>query len=257
MGKNNRSQSRKASGNMIILITAVVFVIFALLLFALSFIRVIGSHAEQRTAIEAASLAAARDVSNIVINTPEFGYIGLSDSAPSGANTVAGDTFYTPVHSVNTLIGTVRLDMIIANDLGVPAFEELALNDLAAIKNRANQLFDVIEGSLTSTGSANDKHGNVVSPYVSAENAYQQNQIRMTGGSSYVPGSLQMQIGTILGGSATNVPVPQPASADGSLNSSNTIAGYYKSYVNIPYNGQDFYFQAVGDNAVILVDNSL
>ncbi|NJL73487.1 MAG: hypothetical protein HC888_19155 [Candidatus Competibacteraceae bacterium] len=78
----------------------------------------LGTNSEQRTAIEAAALAAARDLSMIAIDTPDYGFVSLSDSAPIGSTTAAADNFYTPVRSINGIIGTLRLDMIIADKLG-------------------------------------------------------------------------------------------------------------------------------------------
>ncbi|MBZ0187776.1 MAG: hypothetical protein K8F91_16135, partial [Candidatus Obscuribacterales bacterium] len=248
---NNRSQK----GGMLVLIIAIILgIVMAILLFTLGYMRIIGSNAEQKTAIEAAALAAAREISSIVINTPEFGYIGLSDSAPNGTSTTAGDTFYTPVHSINTLIGTARLNMIIASQLGIPEMEELAINDLIAARTRADELITVLDAAITTGGNGNDKHGGLLTPYIAAETAYQQNQIRMTGSSNYVLGSLQLTLGAIEGGSATNIPIPNPPGVDASLNTSNTVGGHYKSYVNMPFNGQDFVFAGIGDS-VKLVDH--
>lgn len=247
------ARKRNEKGGMLVLVIAVILgIIMAILLFMLGYVRIVGSSAEQRTAIEAAALAAAVDISTIVINTPEFGYIGLSDSAPNGTDTVAGDTFYTPVHSINTLIGTARLDMIIAQQLGVPEMEELAINDLVAAKTRADQLITVLDGAITTGGNGTDKHGNLVTPYISAETAYRQNQIRMTGSSNYILGSLQLSLGAIEGGSATNIPIPNPPGTDASLNNNNTVGGNYKSYTNIPFNGQDFVFAGISDSVKIV-----
>ncbi len=238
---------------MLVLIAAFCFIVIVLLLFGLAYVRLIGSSSEQRTAIEAAAIAAARDLSTIVINTPEFGFVGLSDSAPNGSSTVAGDSFDTTTHSINTLIGTARLDMIIAQNLGVPEMQELALNDLTAAKTEANNLIAVLDAAILPGGSGTDKNGNTVTPYVSAETAYQQNQIRMTGSSSYVTGSMRLTLGAIQNGIATNIPVPKPAGIDGSLNTTNTINNCYRSYMDIPFNGQDFVFAGIGAN-VKLVD---
>lgn len=251
---SNRVLYRKPSGNMLILVGAFIFIILAIAIFGIGYLRILGSSSEQKTAIEAAALAAAREVSNIVINTPEFGFVGISDSAPTGTTTVAGDTFYTPVHSINTLIGTARLDLIIADALGVPELEELALSDLTAAKLRADELVNEIQISLASGGTAQDKNGNTITPYTAAEQAYQQNQVRMTGSSNYVTGSLQLTLGALSEPGITNVPIPNPPSADGSLTSANTLAGNYRSYINIPFKGQDFVFAGIGD-AVKIVDS--
>ncbi|MBX3138581.1 hypothetical protein KF707_20295 [Candidatus Obscuribacterales bacterium] len=263
---------RSRRGNMLALIGAFCILMVIILLFALGYVRLLGTSSEQKTAIEAAALAAAREISKIVINTPEFGFIGLSDSAPNGSGTTAGDTFRTPVHSINTLIGTARLDYIIADALGSDGdeFKELALRDLAAAKTRADELIDRIDAAVLPGGVAQDKNGADVTPYTAAEDAYTQNVIRIAGKCDYVTGSMQITIGALANGAATNIPVPKPLSSDPSLDTSNTIVArtydhfsgnwinetYYKSYTSYPFDGQDFVFAAIGDS-VRLVDPAL
>jgi len=61
---------RAARGNMLVFITAATIgLLAALAFFGLGYVRLIGSNNEQRTAVEAASLAAARDLSMIAVNT--------------------------------------------------------------------------------------------------------------------------------------------------------------------------------------------
>ncbi len=268
--------TRSKRGNMLALIAAFSFIIILILFFALGFARMLGSSSEQKTAIEAAALAGARELSKIVMNTDEFGYIGLSDSAPNGTDTVAVDNFPTEVHSINTLIGTARLDMIIAEVLGTDGNEmkELALQDLNAALTRADELISILDGAIQPSGSAMDKDGNTITPYVAAETAYTQNQIRMTGSSSYVAGSLVLSLGALQGGAATTIPIPKPDSppTDTSLDTSNTVIGrtydltttppqwvpetFYRSYIDIPFDSQSFVFAGIGDS-VRLVDPSL
>lgn len=252
---------RTERGNMLALIGAFSFLILIILLFALGYVRLLGSNAEQKTAIEAAALAGARDISQIVVSTPEFGFVGLSDSAPV-ATTIPGpaDSFPTPVHSINTLIGTARLDYIIGDAMSIPEWKELALVDLTAAKTAGDTLVAALDAAITPTGFGKDKTGATITPYISAENAYTQNQIRMTGSSNYVPGSLRLTMGALEGGSATTIPIPSPAGTDSSLDSTNTSVDgsktCYKSYVNIPFDGQDFVFAAVG-SSIRLVDPKL
>lgn len=222
-------------------------VLIAILLFALGYTRLIGSNQEQRTAIESAALAAAKDVSRIVINDTNFGYISLSDAAPVGKDTIAGDNYFMPVHGIDTLMGTIRLDMIIANTLNNQTMKEMAKRDLNNLKLAKDNLIDVIENSIQSGGSARDIDGNTVSPYQSAETAYQQNQIRMTGNSNYVASSLNLTLGCVEGGTQTNVPIPTPSSL-ANVGANQSQNGYYVSGMNIPYDGQDFVFASVGES---------
>ena len=73
-------QGRRQRGNMIALVGAICGgLLLALLLFALAYTRLLGGNQEQKTAIEAASLAAAKDIGRIVLKNDHFGWIGLSD----------------------------------------------------------------------------------------------------------------------------------------------------------------------------------
>ena len=123
---------RTSKGNMIILIGAITAgIIMVILFFALKYTRILGGYQEQKTAIESACLAAARDLGNIVIQDPYFGFIGLSDSAPTGtgAYTMAGDKFYMPAQGINTILATVRLDLIIADTLKNNVLSDCAQRD--------------------------------------------------------------------------------------------------------------------------------
>jgi len=248
MAKNRRSER----GNMLILITAFTVIVLALLFFALGYVRLVGSSSEQKTAIEAAAIAAARDISTIVLETPEFGWVGLSDSAPIGHATEAGDDYYVPVHSINTLIGTARLDHLIANQVGVDTWRELAEADLVKAKAVSARLITEIRNSIASSASfGRNKNGQQVFPFRSAEAAYRDNLVRMTGGGTYVPNSLRLELGEVEG--ITCTPVPNPVGVDTTLNTSNSISGCYKSYVNVPIGDQDYVFAGIG-NSIKLVD---
>jgi hypothetical protein len=249
--KQNRMQmlrlARSASGNTLALIAGVGFILIVILLFALGYTRLVGSSQEQKTAIEAASLAAAKELGRIVINDPNFGYISLSDAAPVGKATAAGDNYFMPVYGVNTLMGTIRLDLIIADALGNTAMKNLAKRDLANLKNANNTLINELKASLNGSGSAKDIDGQVVNPYSAAESAYKQNQVRLTGGSSYVAGSMKLTLGCIDGSMQTNIPVPKP-SGYSHVSGSQSQNNCYMSGVNIPYGGEDFVFAAVSDS---------
>src|SRR6266702_2388155 len=59
-------------------------VVLGLAFFFLSFDRLLGSSNEQKTSVESASLTIAGDLSKIVIDDPNYGFVGLSDQAPTG-----------------------------------------------------------------------------------------------------------------------------------------------------------------------------
>lgn len=249
----DRNSKRQAHGNMLVLVTAVtVGIVVAILVFMVGYVRLMGTQTERKTAIESAALTAAREMSRIVIQNDDFGMVGLSDAAPIGSDTSAADNFYTSVHSINTLIGTTLLDYIIADELNDPEMKILAMDDVTKVRQAADDLMTALQNSISSGGTGLDRDGNTVSPYAAAEAAYRRAQVRMAGASSYEAGSLQLSLGAVQGGLATNIPTP--AGWSGSFPSTSTIANHYRSYVPINFDGQDWVFAGIGDS-VKLVDN--
>lgn len=245
---------RNYHGNMLVLISAIGSgIVLLFLLFALGYVRMLGTNAEQRTAIEAAAIAAAKDVSRIVINDPNFGFVSLSDAAPVGRNTraPAPDNFYMPVHGINTLMGTLRLDFIIADRLGSNTLKDLVRRDLNNLKAAKERLSAEIKDSFHGT-EARDLDGNIVDPYSSAESAYRQNVVRMAGSSSYVPGSMKLTLGSLEGGAQTNIPIPSPPSY-AHVSPGQERNGFYMAGMDIPYGGEHFVFASIS-NSIRLVN---
>lgn len=255
-------QGRQQRGNMIALVGAICGgLLLALLLFALAYTRLLGGNQEQKTAIEAASLAAAKDLGRIVMKDNHFGWVSLSDYGPTGKMTQAPDGNFQPVYSINTILATIRLDMILGdqvsavcgNPTSMSTWKYLADQDFNAAMNSKNNLTALLQSSLLPGGNpdAKDLQGNKVEPYQSAETAYKQNDIRQSN-SAYVNGSLKLTLGCLDGGSETTVKVPQPQSK-ASLGGAATQNGKYLSYVNYPYNGKNFVFTGAG-TSIKLVD---
>lgn len=251
------SKNRGERGNMIILVLAILMGILMLLLaFSLSYVRMLGSNQEQKTSIEAAALAAARELGRIVIEDPNFGFISLSDAAPSTPNTKAEDGFALPVTSINTILGTIRLDMIIARELNDRVMIGLADQDYTnamAAKDFLNATLQqaILPGS--GGGNYRDVDGNVVNPYDSAVEAYQQNVVRMAGGRSrLVNGSMKLALGCLSSPAMTATPLPNPQSLS-STSGNQSAQGFYNSYVDCQYGGKSFIFAGIGKD-VKLVD---
>lgn len=254
-----RALRRRRRGNMIVLAVALIAgVVLLFILFGLGYIRILGSHSEQATAIESAAIAAAKDLSRIVVEDPNFGFISLSDAAPVGTSTIAGDRYFLPVHSINTLLGTIRLDLIVADQLNDPIMKEFIERDYDNALLAKNRLVSALEASLTgASGGAGfepkDKDGQTVDPYESAVNAYKTNVIRQTGKSRFVEGSMRLTLGCLTGGGTTNIPVPKPENLS-SVTEAQRVGSHYRSYTNVPFGDKDFVFAGIGDQ-VTLVDD--
>src|SRR5579885_3836375 len=116
---------RNSSGNVLALGAAAIVIIGLLGVFCLNLLQSFTRVGEAKTSIEAAALTASRAMQSLVIVDPNFGLVGLSDSPPPG-----NDPNQRPVLGYNTIVGTIRLDMLIASRLGNKAMIALAKDDL-------------------------------------------------------------------------------------------------------------------------------
>jgi hypothetical protein len=244
---------------MIVLVVSILAgLVIAVILFMLGYVRILGSHSEQRTAIESAALAAAKDLSRIVVEDPNFGFISLSDGAPVGTSTAAGDKYFMPVHGINTILGTIRLDMIVADQLNDPVMKDFIDRDYNNAMTAKDRLVNVLENAVSGAPGAGseprDRDGAIVDPYDSAVKAYKANVIRQTANSKFVEGSLKLQLGCVVGGGSTNIPIPKPETLS-SVSGDQRIGNFYKSYTNIPFGDKDFVFAGIAEGATI-VDNN-
>jgi hypothetical protein len=266
-----RPQPRRRArhGNVTILAAASILIIAAILMFALYYVSHLGNTGAQHTAIEAAALAAAGDVGRIVIKDDRFGLVSLCDAPPAaGSATLAADNYFTQVKSINEIIGTCRVDCIIADAIQEPFLKTLAEDDLTYVKNTTiPTLTNTINTSLTggsgggSGGGGNqtsvtqrpvDVNGNAVDAYTDAVNIYRQNEIA---GTRFISMSLSFG-GLRNGGVRTNIPIPSVAgNVTDNNGSSNSLNGYYLSDVNIKYGNDDFVFNAVGKQAALVDAN--
>ncbi len=236
-------------GNVLILVVVIFLaIVLAIGLFSLSYTRLVGSHQEHKTAIESAALAAANDLSRIVIEDPNFGFIGLSDAPPTLPGTIAGDRFYTSVQSINTLMARIRLDMIIADKLRNLTMGMLLAREYQQARQALARLSTKLNEAVLPGGSARAADGTIIRPYNDAQQAYLANCVRLNGGKSDLKqGSLKITLG-LATGLCTNTPIPTPttiASLSKDLMQENNC---YLPFVDIPYNGFDFVFSAGADS---------
>ena len=252
---------RRSSGSMLVLIAAItVAFVLTVIIFGYNYVRLFATQGQTKNAIDAASLAAASDLSRIVVNTKQCGYVSLSDSAPTGPVTEASDQYFLPVRSINSLVGTARLENQLAVQLQDPVLSQLAQYDLTQAQAAVGQLEAVLSASLKKGGQASDIYGNPVTVYTDAETAYKNNDQRV--GQQYVAGSLTMTLGGLSKSVPTNIPVPKPTTMNG-LQSSQSQGGYYLSDMAIPfgngsgqYGSQNIAFAAVTSTTRLVDTNT-
>ncbi len=218
---------------MLVLVSAITAgIVLALIIFCYNYVRLFAAQGQTKNAIDAAALTAAADLSRIAVNTDEYGYIALSDVAPTGPVTVATDQYYLPVRSINSIIGTCRLDNQLAIQMKDPVLSQLAQYDRTQAQSAIAKLETALAASLKPGGSATDIFNQPVTPYADAEAAYQANDLRS--GQTYVPGSLVLTLGALTKPIPTNVNIPQPTTMSG-LQTSQYQNNCYLSDTQVPF----------------------
>jgi hypothetical protein len=259
LGKMSIIQRRRRGASLVLVIAIFVGLALIVLLFCLGFTGLIGSYHEQRSAVEASALAAAKDLSAIVIDDPNFGLIGLSDSPPIGTATAAGDGYDTSVTGINTLFGTIRLDLIIADTMQDPLMTQLALADYKNALVAQASLGTALNAAVALNGTGKDANGNVLNPTVDAVNAYNSNNVHLAIGqaSTLVQGSLRLSLGYV-DELASRTPLPQPQSAAALSSSNQEAQGFYAANILVDYTSTTtgattpFVFAALGPNASLV-----
>lgn len=223
--------ARAACGNTMVLVVITIFALLVVAYLAINFAQLVGTHKEAQTAIDAASLAAAKDMSHIVIDDKDgchFGIVGLVDDLPRKKDN-------RPVLGINTLMATVRLDAIIANKLGSSSMLVLAANDLQRAQADCLTLRKKVVRAFEHM-SFTDKDGNTISIIDDANKTYDENQVKLGNGKRL--GDITLSAGwykTAQG--ATNVPVPTPQSF-GQVDSSTSVPSgsqtVYRPMVDVP-----------------------
>lgn len=244
--------TRSRRGNMLALIGATTFIIVAIILFGLWYASQTMGTTAHRTAIESAALAAATDLGRITIQTPQCGYVSLTGLAPVGTGTMLSDNYYCQVHGINELLASARLDMIIADDMGDANLLAVAKADMTNILAANSALMTALQNACKQGGSGTDAYGNTITPYDDAKNIYLSNQAVQ---STYVDKSFQLVMGNISGGMCTATVVPQAANparfSNVAVAAADQIGNYYRSDTDIVYDGVDFVFGAVGQQAAL------
>lgn len=246
--RTTRRRGRK--GNTLALMVAItVVLLMAVLLFMLNYINVFSGHGKNVTALESTALFVAQDLSRVVLENKHFGFISLSDHPPVGKATVAKDNEPLPVFGINTLIGTARVDWIIAHEINNPVMIKLAAEDVKQVRAAATQLEDHLEGALKgASADVRDMDGNLMDVYGRAKDHYLTALSAQAHGGKPIIGSFKMSLGWLANGGTTVTDVPKPDKM-AQVPPEAQHQGKYKSFINVPAYGEDFYFCGVSREA--------
>lgn len=234
------------------------FMMFGLALMAISLGLLIGFNRMlllqelSERAAESAALVAAVDLGKIVVNDPNYGYIALSDQPPTGQATLSADGHQQPVQGINTILGSARLQLLIAKESGDLELINVAEQDVQAANCAARSLSSALQFALLGDNPRplRDRDGNQVKPFDDARQIYLDNLGRAVG---YNPAltDFQLSLGWLDCNSGTGVPVPSPDSLAQVPETAKRL-GEYKAYVNIPVGTCDFYFAGLGHQAALV-----
>jgi hypothetical protein len=226
-------------------------VILAVLFFAISYNQMFSTHKTAQTALDAAALQAANDMSRIVVDG-SLGKIALVDDMPSAGASER------PILGINTVLATIRLDAIIGQYLGNQTIQTLANEDLQKALSDAALLQKEIE-SAAAGKNAKDKDGNSLNLQARVEGAYDANALRQGTGKRTQP--LKFTFGRLSDAWApTSTPIPVPnnlAQLGGNDTTSGKNGTVYRAYTPINTQGlsKPISFVAI-DSEPRLIDNT-
>ncbi len=232
---------RTQSGSTLVYgIAAFMVVVVVVGFIALNYQQLFGYQKQAQNSVDAAAIAVAKDVQKVTILDPRIGRVGVIDQYG-----MAG-LEQRPVVSINTVMATVRLDALVAQQLNNTTMLAAASQDLATARSAARNLADAMRLYMAG-GSAQDADGKTITGnnlLQTAATAYNANNRRSSGGyKDLTPADFTIEVGdlrTAFGTSGvTNTPCPNPAAMDGL--GGNTLfqaqvngTRFYRAKVEIP-----------------------
>jgi len=247
--RNELSRSQRGAGVLLLMLLLATTLLVFFSTSAAVLISYFTAHRHTASAIEGASLAAARELSSMVVADPDCGYVALGDLAPSSSSTynlMAEDGKPVPVIGINTLVATARVSMLVAKHLNNEEYMRLAKLDSGRARAAGRRLVDGIKLCLREDPSAPlGKDGKAVRPLTVARKVL----IQSLTDSGTLPAvkikDFSLDLGYLSNGGTTNTPLPiseklaEVAKVD-------TQNGCYTAFKNFPVSGESYIFAAVG-----------
>lgn len=242
---NPLQRPQSGSSLLVVIVVAITLIILPVMFLSLDFLWAAACCQRQQYAAEQAALTAARELGKVVIDDPYFGLIGLSDNPPvsKAKGNWAPDHCPIRTRSINTILATIRLDMIIARKANNEQLFEFASNDLKEAMRARECLSKNLKHSVAEEGGdAKDSNNASLSPYSLALEAYESELTRCA-----ATRCMMLKLGS-QPGCWTNTPVPEPRQ-HASVSSEQMLDGKYRACTDIPFEGSHFVFAAASDQA--------
>ncbi len=240
---------RSSTGNTlaVAIITLCFVVIPLLIMLSQSSFKMVDSQRIQNT-MDAACLLAANDASRIVINDQNFGFVSLSNYPPVGKATCAQDNEPLPVIGINSLIGTIRQNVIVAHEIGNSKMMSLVDADRTNLDKTITDLNDALADAnrIRSKQKYFDINGRQVEP-VKDITAFLEKSLP----SNIKLESIRLTTGWLSGGGKTNITVPQPVRY-AQLKPADVQGVTYKPFRDVPVDGRSFSFAGLDSTSSIV-----
>ncbi|MCA0315556.1 MAG: hypothetical protein LCH63_17195 [Candidatus Melainabacteria bacterium] len=242
----NRRHRAPRGSIMLLTVAVICFIILPTLITVSQLALYYIDRSRAQTSVEAACLVAANNLSRVIVDDPHFGYVSLSNYPPIGKATCADDGEPLPVTGVNTLMGTVRQNTIIADELGSTYINRYVSQDRDKLDDTVKLLNKALAASLkpAERGSTmEDLHGNKI------ESVKQVKEMIEAG---LPPGltlkSVEMETGWLEGAvdSCQSLPSPRHLAR---VHPEQVHNDKYRPFINIPAAGRSFTFAAVSNNS--------
>jgi len=194
-----------------------------------------------QSAAEAAALSVATELSRIVVEDSNWGFVALGDQPACGTATMAPDGEPIPIVSINTVLAAARLEQLTAQRVNSPQLTTLAEEDARVARLSARRLQRALNEAVSrSTGTQfRDWNGKPVNAFQTGKRVFEQNVQDISLERAKLK-QFNVRIGWLDDGSSTLTPRPERTNA-----TANGADDFYKAFTNAPVDDQDFYFAGV------------
>ncbi len=239
-----KTRARNQRGNMLVLIISITAAVTIPVLICLCKMAPhMSARGRTENAVEAAALLAAKDISRITEKDSHFGFVSISNHPPTGKATKAQDGEPLPVLGINTIIGTLRQNAIIADQLKNSTLESLIDDDMKALEVASNGLNVLIKEATKANPDEHllvDVNGEYVRPMDDVRKF-----LNSTLPANVKIQSITMSSGWLDNGSDTTVQVPKPVSK-AMVSIQQMDEDKYQAFKNLPVGKRNFMFAGIG-----------
>ncbi len=261
--------ARNQKGNILLLVLASLCLIIVPLVLLVSQGGLYAIDRERaKNAVEAAALLAANNMSRVIIDDPQFGYVSLSNFPPNGEGTMAPDGEPLPVTGINTLMGTVRQIAVLGQEIQNETLTDLAEVDRKALESTMGDLNSALSNALESKDGDKtiSSHRKIRRRHRSKEQTVDNQGVKIEIAKDVasflrknLPPSLklesvELESGWLAGKSGparSSVPIPTPEQFS-HVKKGEFVDGDYRAFVDVPLNNKSFTFAGLGKSSALV-----